>query len=615
MSEGSGPGGGPLTAATEGRRRIPPLGAGRRAAGLALMGWLDDPLAPPLCVVTGSPGSGRAHLLAWLVRAGTTSATPYAQRIHAAVPAAGQTVRSVSWTLGRQLGRLVHSPEELLAVLADDERRTVICVAELDQAAEPNRLIAELISPLTELPQIRLVVEASRNGPAAESLIQGWSNAVVEPALLDLDDPRWTDRDAFNAWCARKGADPEGYPVPGRALGMVLPDLPYHPGLGELLASVPRGADDAQNLRAADPELLSELWRASAREGRQDLLTTDPLLYALAGPVAVTAATEGLGDAVSRAWSAAGPALIDEPSAAVRASVLRVRLLGSDDTAAARLASLPAHWSGRWMQAAAVADCTAVGSGPQEGQLLIADPSGTVRSLAPATGQRAGAILVPDPRPLRALAQAADGSLLLLDSWGGVALLPSAQPEQLSWAEHLAEGLTAVRERTAGELSTLAVLFGATFHGSAFGDTEGTVHWHDGGEVRSELLHDGPVTALAGTVLDSSDSSAPDLPLLASGGADGAVRLWGPWGAPMAEASDSRDCAVTAVTIGWAHGEPLVAAAWTDGTVRVRYLTGTSTPYDLCLGSPCHSLALVDGLLILAARDGLTAVDPGVPVR
>ncbi|MCZ0987667.1 hypothetical protein O1M54_21845 [Streptomyces diastatochromogenes] len=45
--------------------------AGREPAAAALLAWLADADAPRLCVVTGSAGSGKSALLAWLIAHGT----------------------------------------------------------------------------------------------------------------------------------------------------------------------------------------------------------------------------------------------------------------------------------------------------------------------------------------------------------------------------------------------------------------------------------------------------------------------------------------------------------------------------------------------------------------
>ncbi|WP_405361015.1 hypothetical protein OG535_22500 [Kitasatospora sp. NBC_00085] len=592
-------------------RRMPPLEAGRRPAGLALLGWLDDLRAPRLCRVAGPPGAGKSHLLAWLARGCTTETVPGARRIHAVLPAAGATVRTAVWSLGRQLDLVAHAPGPLIEAIAADARPTLLCVPELDAAEDPAGLVTGLLDPLLRLPGVRLVVEATTGGAAA-----GAFTAVPAPAVLDLGDPQWTDRARFAQWAAARGGDAAAYPLPGPALGT--PAAPSAP----VPSAVPAGAD----LRAAGEETLSALWTAAAAGGDPGPLAADPLLYALARPVPVTAAVERRDDALARAWRAAGPALIEEPDPAVRAAVLRTRLLGGDASAAAAasvLAQLPVPWSGRWARWEGAdrdwpgpAVAITAGAGPYLSQVLVSDPTGAVRTFDAATGRRVGAVVVPSPRPLRGLAATAGGSVVLLDAWGRAELVAPAEPRPGLEPYGLMTALDAVGSVAGGTtpagdpggLSAVAAIGGLAGSAPAFGDEAGVVHWYEDGKVVSERLHHGPVTALAGTALGGGPLSDPEIPLLVSGGFDGAVRIWGPRSAPMPEPSDRRGCPVTAVAAGATAAGPVVAAAWSDGLVRVRYLGGGGV-LDLRTGSEVWSLALAGTLLVAGMPDGLAAVD------
>ncbi|MFC5663637.1 hypothetical protein ACFP3U_11665 [Kitasatospora misakiensis] len=581
-------------------RRMPQLGAGRKPAGLALLGWLDDARAPRLCRVAGPPGSGKSHLLAWLVRGCTTEDTPRGRRVHAVLPAAGATVRTAVWSLGHQLDLVAHAPGPLIEALAADGRPTVLCVPELDLAEDPAALVTELLDPLLRLPGVRLVIEAATDGPAA-----GAFTAVPAPAVLDLGEPQWTDGARFAAWATEQGGDPAAYPLPGPALGE--PGETHGPP-----APVPPPGTD---LRALGEEALSALWTAvTAAAADPGPLAADPLLYALARPVPVTAAVERRDDALARAWRAAGPAVIEEPDPAVRAAVLRVRLLGGDTTAAAVLAQLPAPWAGRWARWERVdrdwpgpAVALTAGAGPYLSQVLVADPTGSVRTFDAATGRRLGAVVVPTPRPPRGLAVTAGGSVVLLDAWGRPELVVPAEPRPGLEPYGLMAALDAMAS-AAGDLSAVAAIGGLADSAPALGDAAGAVHWFEDGKVVSERLHHGPVTALAGTALGGGPLSDPEIPLLVSGGFDGAVRLWGPRSAPMPEPSDRRGCPVTAVAAGATAAGPVVAAAWSDGLVRVRDL-GTGGVLDVRTGSEVWSLALAGTLLVLGMPDGLAAVD------
>ena len=627
-------------------RRIPPLGAGRRSAGMALLGWLDDPSAPRLCRVAGAPGTGKSHLLAWLFLACTTPGTPIGQRVHAVLPADGVGVRGAAWSLGQQLGLLAHDPEELIAALAADDRRTVVCVPELDRAVDPERLVTRLLLPMLELPQVRMIVEAGAGGPADRVL-----GDPAAAAVLDLDDPQWTDQQSFTTWCAKRGADAGAYPCPGRALGPTRPTVPA--GVVDLLARVPMTPDGRLDLRSAGEDLLSEIWTAIARAGGSGppsparSMLADPLLAVLARPLAVAAALEAregmLGARAAtfaRAWNAAGPALVDEPDVAARAAVLHTRLLGVDDAAAAVLAeaAMPrTPWTARWThwrdEAAAdawpgpavAAACYGVrSSGRASARVLLADPSGIVRMYEAADGSRLGSVPVANPRPLRDLAVAADGSVVLLDAWGAVEVVPRGEPGP--GVEALVGEVIAVRAAAGGAvLNAVATVHGLEPPPVAFGDAAGLVHWCEDAEdpdgIRSVRLHQGPVTALAATLLGGDeghgDEADPGFPLLVSGGLDGAVRLWGPDSLPMAEPADQRACPVTAVAVAVLDGDRdgaglglTVAAAWSDGLVRVRHLDDPDGVLEFRLGSRVESMALAaDGLLVLGLPDGVAAID------
>ncbi|WP_406202174.1 hypothetical protein OH807_23410 [Kitasatospora sp. NBC_01560] len=591
-------------------RRMPPLGAGRRPAGLALLGWLDDLRAPRLCRVAGPPGAGKSHLLAWMVRGCSTGTVPGERRIHAVLPAAGATVRTTVWSLGQQLDLVAHTPGTLIEAIAADARPTLVCVPELDEAEDPAGLVTGLLDPLLRLPGVRLVVEAATGGAAA-----GAFTAVPAPAVLDLGDPQWTDRARFTEWAAALGGEAAAYPLPGPALRVpAAPPVPAVPVL-------PAGAD----LRAVGEEALSALWTAAAAGGDPGPLAADPLLWALARPVPVTAAVERRDDVLARAWRAAGPAVIEEPDPAVRAAVLRTRLLGGDAPAAAAaavLAQLPGPWSGRWARWEGTdrdwpgpAAALTAGAGAHLSQVLVADPTGAVRTFDAATGRRVGAVVVPAPRPLRGLAVTAAGSVVLLDAWGRAELVAPAEPRPGLEPYGLMVALDAVRAAAGdtggdagGGLSAVAAVGGLAGSAPAFGDAAGGVYWYEDGKVVSERLHHGPVTALAGTALGGGPLSDPEIPLLVSGGFDGAVRLWGPRSGPMPEPSDRRGCPVTAVAAGATAAGPVVAAAWSDGLVRVRDL-GTGVVLDLRTGSEVWSLALAGTLLVLGMPDGLATVD------
>ncbi|MFD0279659.1 hypothetical protein ACFVHB_38005 [Kitasatospora sp. NPDC127111] len=202
-------------------RWIPPLAAGRRPAGRALLALLDDPRAPRTCRVTGPAGIGKTRLLTWLATACSDPATPARQRPDAAVSLAGTTVHSATWTIAARLGVWARTPAELVAGLRAADRPRLLILWDLNRSAEPEAVAGLLLGPLSDLPGVRMVVESDGVLPVAD-----------EPAVLALDEPRWTDAGRFASWYDRQRA---GSPFTAE---QVYPS----PGLALLAARVPAGA-------------------------------------------------------------------------------------------------------------------------------------------------------------------------------------------------------------------------------------------------------------------------------------------------------------------------------------------------------------------------------------
>jgi hypothetical protein len=96
--------------------------AGREPAAAALLGWLADPSAPRLCVVSGSEGCGKSTLLAWLVMHGSREGTVAERAVHAVAPYAGDSVRGLVWALADQLDVVARAPGELRDLLVRERR-------------------------------------------------------------------------------------------------------------------------------------------------------------------------------------------------------------------------------------------------------------------------------------------------------------------------------------------------------------------------------------------------------------------------------------------------------------------------------------------------------------
>ncbi|MFJ4218157.1 AAA family ATPase, partial [Streptomyces hydrogenans] len=135
----------------------------------ALLGWLTDPDAPRLCLVTGAAGSGKTALLGWLAAQATRGRRGRGRTERILVPLAGQGALGVAWTLANRLGVVARTPADLGHALATSEARrtgrTVLLLTDLHAAAEPDA-VADLLAGLAETGRIRLVVE-TRTGTRA----------------------------------------------------------------------------------------------------------------------------------------------------------------------------------------------------------------------------------------------------------------------------------------------------------------------------------------------------------------------------------------------------------------------------------------------------------------
>ncbi|WP_431959726.1 hypothetical protein [Actinacidiphila sp. bgisy160] len=632
----------------------PALGAGRGPAARRVLEWATSGAMAPLAV-TGSPGSGKSHLLAWFVAG--------AQRdpgtmVHGLTPARGLTADAVSWELGRQLGYGPLSPEDLLGHIHADPRPLTLGFADLHHARPGCR--EALVEPLLAFPHVRMLLEARD----AESVPDG-------AFVVDLDDPALTDRAAFAAWYA--GLVPAGAAF---TADQVFP----HPATARLAATVPGPPAEGD---------VPALWWARLPEPARPALHT---LAALRGPVpadvwellhahltgdpaaraAVAAAVERLPEGAGYEAPPGGPVVagLDErivdvlKSRAPTSSYAREHVLGhavgagtadrllrdagflvhgsataltaalSDpDTATAAPAALAPVWRRAAPvlttpgmsdpERAAVLQAAALAAAPQMAALLrpIAErhtwtaewfrPGESFTALGPGTVEgellaadplgrlhaldpATGADLrrVPSPTELRPLALAALGDgLLLLDR---DRLLHAVPPGTVAFGE------AAHRHNPDGPSALASVPASGLL---VVGDAAGRVHvWRSPAydpEPLSRPLHQAPVSAVAHV-----HSARHDLSFCLSGGLDGTLRLWATSDEPMPEPVERRDSVITALTAADtpAHG-PVAVAAWADGRAGV---------WDL-LGARVHPLPLLhraDGIA-LTPDGALTVTGPG----
>ncbi|MFD5897475.1 hypothetical protein [Streptomyces sp. NPDC060366] len=547
---------------------------GREPAGAALLAWLADSSAAVLCLVTGGAGCGKSTLLAWLVGHGTRAGTERERVVHAFVPLAGLSVRGAVWTLADQLGLMARGPEEFLARLTADRRPVTIVLPDLHAATDPG-VLTELVLALSTQDHVRLVVETRSDTPVHRQL------AASGAAVMDLDEPRWTDEARRRSWNAAHG-ETIAPPAPERHQVAAVVEL-----------------NDPAALCAADPWLVTAAFDADQEER----------------------------GGLRSAWLRAGQSLCRDQDSAERALVLLTAL---GDAADPRLRpeldqlAATAGWRLGWSRIRG--DMAPPWPGPvfamttaglPAGQALLADHQGVLRTVNTADCTPNGRI--PQLQsPLVGLGLLTDSTVLALDDQGRVSAetLPgAARPTGLAAllddrptpAQRLTDTLRTHLVRSAGR--ALCATPGVV----AVGGGDGTVHAFTPGSPdeapRTCRLHTGRVTALAALDLPLGDDGQT-VPLLYSAGADGRVRAWSPAADPQLTPVAERPSPVTALSATHTPRGPVLAVAWADGLVELRFLDGGETRH-LWPGTAVNALALTaDGSLLIGTDDRLLCLHP-----
>jgi len=184
-------------------------------------------------IITGGPGSGKSAVLGRIVtlghpvlRAGVPAqelartgpgAIPSAGSIRSAVSAQGRSVDQVAAAIGEDLGLPAGTAGELLARLHDRrDEPAVIVVDAVDEAAEPGRLIYELLEPIASASRrtgVRLL--AGMRPGLNRHLVRQFGSAAVE---LDLDSAAYWDQRDVAAYVRRclLAEDEQDLPTPYR---------------------------------------------------------------------------------------------------------------------------------------------------------------------------------------------------------------------------------------------------------------------------------------------------------------------------------------------------------------------------------------------------------------
>ncbi|MGY3339494.1 hypothetical protein ACVW0K_005593 [Streptomyces filamentosus] len=415
----------------DGRRPSPSSGTDPGAT--ALLGWLTDPDAPRLCLVTGGAGSGKTALLGWLAGHEPRARRGRTRTARLLVPLAGQSALGVAWTLADRLGVVARTPADLAPALATSEARragrTVLLLTDLHAAAEPEA-VAELLAGLAEIGRIRLVVEV-RTGTRPPR--------AARTTVVDLE------------------GDGDVPPVP---------PAPPSPPLPEL--------SDPAAVCAADPLLVTTGYasaRAEDHGGLRDAwLRAGQAVCAADGPAGrALVLLTALGDG-------ADPRL--RPALAARAGAAPWRM---------RWARHRGDVAPPWPGPVAVLGATA--GGPSAGLLLVGDRTGTVRLVRESDAAPEGRLAHRAGGRITALAPTADGTVLLLDERGRLHTVPGTAPRP-PYLERLTEAVSTTLSRHPG--TALAAIAGSV----VVGDRLGSVHAFGVTGLHQAAAHSGRVTAV-----------------------------------------------------------------------------------------------------------------------
>ncbi|MEV6332024.1 hypothetical protein [Streptomyces sp. NPDC051909] len=376
-----------------------------RPGAAALLGWLTDPDAPRLCLVTGGPG-----LLDWLAGHGPRAAGRH-RSARALVPLTGRTALGTAWAVADRLGVVAGSPGDLVRALATSDTaraaRTVLLLPALHAAAEPAA-VAALVADLARLGRVRVVVEV-RPGTAAYALLAEGRVTVVDAEDEDEDE----DEDA-------------GTPTPLPSLGSTL--------------------SDPAVVCTADPVAVTTGYESDPDDAHGGLRTA----WLRAGQALCAARTPAdralvlLGALGDGADPRLRPAL-EELAAPAPWRVRWTRVVGD----------VAPPWPGP-VGALAV----------QGGTLLAADLGGTVRLLAATDARPLGRLDHPVTGRVTALAPAPDGTVLLLDERGRLHTVRGREP-RAPYLQRLTEAVSTTLSRHPG--TALAAIAGSVVVGDRLG--------------------------------------------------------------------------------------------------------------------------------------------------
>ncbi|XCM34272.1 hypothetical protein ABXI76_21905 [Streptomyces parvus] len=472
------------------------------------------------------------------------------------------------WSLASQLGVTARTQGDLVSALKPDLRRTVIVLPDLHAGIGDPADFAELVVGLASLPQVRLVVEVRTTNP----LFPAFQPAA--PAVMDLDETQWNE-----------------LPQP-------------EPKLDD--------QDRPQEYASPAPDL--------------DV----PASVCSADPVRVTAGYEAAATdhgGLRTAWLRVGQALLQDQQPAERALLLQTALGdAADPRIAPQLADLAAgsEWELLWSRVSGditppwpgPVSALALGTGPIEGQVLLSDHLGVLRTIDLASATPTGRLAEPVKSTI-ALSVLSEGTVVALNHEGLHAQMASQTVR--------ASGLTALLDDGPSPIDQAIEVFNTTLSGSpstavaatdeclAVGDADGSVHViglnMPDRTVRTQQLHRGSVSSLAAVALPLGSSRTTAV-LLYSGGADGCVRAWAPGHQPQEAPVTERPYPVTALSAAHTAEGLLLAIAWGDGLIGYHRLDSGAAAL-LGLGLRVNGvLVTADGDLVVGTNEAVFRLTP-----
>lgn len=480
----------------------------------------------------------------------------------------GVGIQGAVWALSSQLGVTARTTGDLVSILKPDSRRTVIVLPDLHAGIGGAADFAELVIGLTSLSQVRLITEVRNTNVLFPEL------QTAAPAVMDLDERQWNGP-------ARAQPKPDG--------------------------------------QVRHPEPVSPA---------PDL--DDPASVCSANPVRVTAgyeATESNHGGLRTAWMRAGQALLQDQPPAERALILQT-LLGdsADPRLASRLARLAAGsaWELLWSRVSGditppwpgpVSALTA-GAGPLDGQALLSDHLGVLRTVDLANASPTGRLAEPVKETI-ALCALPDATVLTLNHEGLHAQKPDQPVQESGPPTLLDDGPTPMEQAIEIFNTTLSgstsTAMAATAECLAMGAADGSVHAiglnTTDSAVLTEQLHHGSVTSLAAVTLPLGDNKTTAV-LLYSGGADGCVRAWAPGHEPQKAPVAERPCPVTALSAVHTTDGPRLAIAWSDGLIGYHRLESGAAA-SLGPGLRANGLIMTaDGDLVVGTNEAVFRLTP-----